>query len=311
MHSYLSGNLPKEHEALEKLIEQHERQASPLKKDARASIIWYDEEKKNITPYSIVYLHGFKGSRGEGHPVHRRIAETFGCNLYLSRLHGHGQIKSKKFDDLTPAKLMQSAKEAFNVGRAIGERVLIMGTSTGGLLGMHLASLSSYSPAIAGLILYSPLIHFYGLNSLLLEHKLSRNILRLFAGSDYQVRAVDPFNPDHGNIWYRSYHLNGALALGKTVQKLVSPALFRRVKCPVFLGYYYKDRHNHDRIVSTSAMKRTAKQLGTLPSEIVLRNFPEAGSHVICSSLLSHATDKVTAATEQFLINQLALRKPS
>jgi pimeloyl-ACP methyl ester carboxylesterase len=292
-------------EALEESIAQDERQASPLKQGAQASIVWYNEEKKNVTPYSIVYLHGFKGSRGEGHPVHRHIAKTFGCNLYLSRLYGHGQIKAQKFDDLTPHKYIRSAKKALNIGRAIGDRVLIMGTSTGGLLGLYLASLSDYSPAIAGLILYSPLIHFYGMNSLLLEHGPSRSLLRLFAGSNYQLHTADSFNPDHGNIWYRSYHLNGALALGKTVQKIVSPALFRSVTCPVFLGYYYKSRHSHDRVVSTSAIRRAAKQLGTPPSGLTLKNFPEAGSHVICSSLLSYATDEVTASTEQFLIDNI------
>src|SRR5882724_10326331 len=60
-----------------------------LRVDNEARIIWADSTKKK-TPYSVVYLHGFSASQGEGDPVHREFAKTFGCNLYLSRLADHG-----------------------------------------------------------------------------------------------------------------------------------------------------------------------------------------------------------------------------
>jgi|AntRauTorckE6833_2_1112554.scaffolds.fasta_scaffold06431_4 pimeloyl-ACP methyl ester carboxylesterase len=286
---------------LEKQIAEHENRARPLKKDAEARIIWQDENNKSKTPYSIVYLHGFKGSQGEGYPVHRHIAETLGCNLFLSRLHGHGQIKTNRLADLSPQKLIHSAEYALKIGQQIGKKVLVMGTSTGGSLGLYLAGTKPFSSGIAGLILYSPLIHLYGIQSLMLENKAGRQLLKIWPGKNHQLRYFDPFLPSGPNAWYKSYRLNGALALGNLVQKYMTPALFKRVQCPTFLGYYYKNKRNHDRVVSTKAIQRMAGQLSTDAAKVQLQNFPAANTHVICNDYLSNDWKNVAHSTEQFL----------
>jgi hypothetical protein len=40
-------------------------------------------------------------------------------------------------------------------------------------------------------------------------------------------------------------------------------ATFKKVKQPVLLLYYYKDKQHQDRVVKVSAMRRMFKQLGT------------------------------------------------
>ena len=75
--------------ALEAYIKTNES-AHKLKPDNEARIVWYNDSLRNKTAYSIVYLHGFSASQAEGDPVHRNIAKSFGCNLYLSRLAEHG-----------------------------------------------------------------------------------------------------------------------------------------------------------------------------------------------------------------------------
>jgi pimeloyl-ACP methyl ester carboxylesterase len=298
------ATLPDEPARLERLIAEHEEQAQPLKQGAQAEIISHDEEQKEPTPYAIVYLHGFKGSRGEGALVHTTIAKRFGCNLYLPRLYGHGLVRDHNFDDLTPSALIRSAADACRIGKKLGKEIILMGTSTGGALGLMMAASDSFSPSIAGLILYSPLVHLYGMNALLLENALVRNILRLYPGKRYQL-GEPPLEKDP--IWYHSYQLNGALALGQMVQQYITPSLFREVHCPAFIGYYYKNRCAHDRMVSTAAIKRMAGQLGTESSAIVLKNFPNAGVHVICSSLLSDAVEEVIHSTQHFLIEKLGI----
>src|SRR5688572_20321186 len=76
--------VPQAGEALEAFIAANEANHA-IKPDNQARIIWNDSSKQK-TPYAIVYLHGFSASQEEGDPVHRRVAETFGCNLYLPRL---------------------------------------------------------------------------------------------------------------------------------------------------------------------------------------------------------------------------------
>lgn len=307
--SPLPVSLPDNGTELENILARHEQRHQPLKKGTEAQIVWHNEQKKNKTPYAIVYLHGFKASHPEGRPVHQKVAQTLGCNLYLSRLYGHGLLRSQNLADLTPAKLIESAEDACRIGQKIGKKVILMGTSTGGSLTAYLAASPAYSSSIAALVLYSPLVHLYGLRSLLLEHSFSRNLLRIIPGKDYLISEPEPISAGEGNIWYHSYQLNGALALGETIQKIMRPSVVANVHCPAFIGYYYKNRRSHDRIVSTSAIKRMAHWFGTPDADIVLKNFPHANTHVICSSLLSHAVQDVISATTHFLTDKTGLKK--
>src|SRR5438128_1637971 len=97
--------------ALEAYIKSNEAKHR-LKPDNEARIVWADETMKQKTAYSIVYLHGFSASQGEGEPVHRNIAKDFGCNLYLSRLAEHGIDTTDPMQNLTATKYWESAKQA-------------------------------------------------------------------------------------------------------------------------------------------------------------------------------------------------------
>ena len=74
---------------LDQEIKQSEAAISNIKPDNHARIVWFDSIPSK-TPYSIVYLHGWSASRKEGNPIHINTAKTYGCNLYLPRLAGHG-----------------------------------------------------------------------------------------------------------------------------------------------------------------------------------------------------------------------------
>ncbi|HNP54750.1 MAG TPA: alpha/beta hydrolase, partial [Ferruginibacter sp.] len=63
---------------LDQWIAQKEGQHH-LRKDNEARIVWADSMHR-VTPYALVYLHGFSASQEEGDPVHRDLARRFGCN---------------------------------------------------------------------------------------------------------------------------------------------------------------------------------------------------------------------------------------
>jgi pimeloyl-ACP methyl ester carboxylesterase len=301
----LPSLLPDDPEKLEQLIANHERKSSPLKQGNEARIIWHDERHKAKTSFSLIYLHGFKGSHGGGAPVHQKVAQTLGCNLYLARLAGHGQITDRPLAGLTASALIRSATDACRVGEKIGHKVIIMGTSVGGALALYLAGTAPFSASIAAIVVYSPLIHIYGRYSLLLEHSLGRGLLRLFPGKDHQIHSNSEPDPEERRIWYSDYQLSGALAIGKFVQKQIRPKLFRQIECPTFIGYYYKNKTSFDRTVSVAAIKKMATRLGAPRSKISLNNFPEAHAHVICSPLVSDAVNEVMDSTICFLAHQL------
>lgn len=268
-----------------------------LKPGAEAQIVWQPEKRDQQTEYAVIYLHGFRASHPEGNPVHRKIADFLGANLFLSRLQEHGIKSDLPLQNLTEEKLLASARFALAIGKKIGKKIWIMGTSTGGALALYLAAQPSFRKNIAGLILYSPLIRFFGIKEKLLQYSLSRKILSCVPGKTYRMEVPHTtFAED--KIWNSTYALQGALALGAFVDHQMHSELFERIDCPVFTGYYYKNRHEQDDVVSVHAIRDMATQLN---GKTQLTNFPHAQTHVICSSLVSKSVQEVIQETRNFL----------
>lgn len=300
------SEIPDKPKILEEWVNSREEAVKTLKPESRATIKWADPGFKEKTPYVVLYLHGFKASHGEGFPVHQKVARQLGANLFLSRLDKHGLNDPGAFLDLEPEDLISSAEEAFEIAQSLGDRVIIMGTSTGGSLALHLAGQDRFKPATSCLILYSPLIDFFGIKSLFLSNQIGRNLLRIIPGKKYRINS--PGTPEENVIWYPSYHLQGALALGELIQKNMTEDLFAQISCPAFVGYYCKNLFNRDTLISVSALKRMTRQLGTPAPKKKLVNFPFAQTHVICSHLLSHSVDEVEQKTVLFIQKMLEIR---
>ena len=118
-------------EELDGYIASNERMVEGIKPENQSQIFWASDSVQR-TEYVIVYLHGFSAGPMESRPVHMNLAKKFGANLYLARLSQHGLEGTESFLDLTPNGLMESAKEALEVGQILGEKVILMSCSTGG-----------------------------------------------------------------------------------------------------------------------------------------------------------------------------------
>lgn len=300
----LNGSLPTVNnnlEELENVINSKEAMVDGIKEDNEARIIWYDSAAKEKTPYSIVYLHGFSASQGEGEPVHRNLASKFGCNLYLSRLVEHGVDRDSVFKTLTPEALLASAKEAVAVGRQIGDSVIIVGTSTGGALGIYI---TAKNPDIKAMVCYSPIIDFYDQNTFIINKPWGKDIMRMVVGSDFMVND----EPDEvKKYWTTKYMIDGVIALKSFVSETMVEETFENVTCPFFLGYYYKNDSLQDHVVSVPAMLEMYDQLGTPAGQKLRIPFPESGDHVIASYLTSKDYQSVEDETVKFLKNIVGL----
>ncbi|HAS43014.1 MAG TPA: alpha/beta hydrolase [Microscillaceae bacterium] len=290
---------------LDQLIANKEKQVTDLRPDNESRIIWADTTQKTPTEYAIVYLHGFSASWMEGEPVHRRFAQRFGCNLYLPRLAKHGIGNQDAFLDLTEDALYNSAKEAVAIGKKLGKKVIIMATSTGGLLGLHIAA---HHPEIAALILYSPLIRLYPSATQLLDKPWGLQIARLALGDDY-YDFTKTSNQLKQQYWTTRYRLEATVMLQNLVMNSMTEEIFKKVKQPLFLGYYYKDEANQDKTVSVAAMKQMFAQISTPAQQKQMVAFPKAGAHVIASKLTSKDYQKVLDETEKFAKNVLKLKE--
>lgn len=292
-------HIPEELSQLDDFLAERES-AFNIKKGAEANIVWNGGYKHQQTEYAIVYLHGFRASHPEGDPVHRTIAEDFGCNLFLNRLDEHGLHSDYPLLELTEKKLLQSARFAFEIGHRIGRKVILMGTSTGGSLALWLASQKEFQDRISSLILYSPLIRFHGINNKLLTNSISRKLLQFIPGKKYLIKTKGTTYAQD-RIWNKEYAMQGALQLGSFVEHNMRKELFSKVYCPTFIGYYYKSKKEQDQVVSVPAIKKMSNQLGTRTEFVKSVNFPEAKTHVICSPLLSKAVPELISCTKSFL----------
>lgn len=266
-----------------------------IKPNNQATIIWADSNKTQ-TDYAIVYLHGFSASQMEGNPVHQNIAKQFHCNLYLARLAEHGIDSTEDLINLTAEKYWESAKLAYAIGKQIGKKVILMGTSTGGTLALQLAA--NY-PEIAGLVLYSPNIEVFNPSAPLLNNPWGLQIGRTVLKSNYvDIKYKDSTYPKY---WNSHYRIEGVVALQNLLEATMTEATFKKIHQPTLALYYYKDEANQDNVVKVSAIQKMMQQIATpsnLKKEMAI---PNAGNHVLASPIVSQDIVSVEQATAKFM----------
>ena len=76
---------------------------------------------------------------------------------------------------------------------------------------------------------------------------------------------------------------------------------FKKIKLPVFLGYYYKNDSLQDKVVSVSAMLKMFDQLGTADSLKHKVAFDDIEDHVLTASLSTDEYEDVAFETIRFL----------
>lgn len=276
---------------------KHKEAAFHIKPDNEAQILWADSAGKR-TEYVLLYLHGFSASRYEGYPVTHDFVKEFKTNAYLPRLAAHGLADEEPLLYMTPDSLYQSAKEALLVAHQLGDKVIIMSTSTGGTLALMLAA--DFPELVDGLILYSPNIRIKEKASVLLSGPWGLQIGRLAFGGKYRTTNDDPNSTDC-QYWNCKYRVEATVYLQQLLDARMKPEEFKKVKQPVFLGYYYKDEDHQDQTVEVKAMFPMFEELGTPDNQKIKMAFPGAGTHVIGCELTSGAVPELKEETFKFV----------
>jgi pimeloyl-ACP methyl ester carboxylesterase len=293
--------VPADPAELERYIRSIEEQHQ-LKPDNEARIIWNDSAKAK-TPFSVVYLHGFSASQEEGDPVHIDFARKFGCNLFLARLADHGVDTTEQLLLFTPDRLWDSGKTALAVGEAIGDRVILLSTSTGGTLALMLAA--AYPEKVHALINMSPNIEINNSLAFMANNPWGNQIARWVIGSDYQVIN---YPPERQGYWNGKYRIEAIAQLQELLETGMTANTFGAVKCPTLTLYYYKNEREQDPTVRVAAMLKMHEQLGTPADQKREVAISTAGEHVLGSHLVSKDVPAVYAAIQQFAVDVLKLQ---
>ena len=284
-------------------INRHEAAIPNIKPDNEARIIWADSVPKK-TAYSIVYLHGWSASQEEGDPIHIETAKRYGYNLYLPRLSGHGLIEDEPLLTITADKLVNSAEEAIAVGKQLGDKVILMATSTGGTLALYLAG---DDPDIAGLLLYSPNIEIFDSNAKLLTKPWGVQLAKLVKGGDYH-EFEDPSEADR-QYWTTKYRVEALAQLQVLMDETMTERLSRG------LGNLFFFRHTITRMRFTRTAPYPFRpccvcstSLGTPSDQKRKVAFPNVGEHVMTSYITSKDLESVKRETNRFMEEVLDLK---
>ncbi|MFT4961426.1 MAG: alpha-beta hydrolase superfamily lysophospholipase [Paracoccaceae bacterium] len=241
-------------------------------------VIWAGP-RETRTPYSVVYLHGYSATSEEIRPVPDLIAKALGANLFYTRLRGHGR-DGKALADATVSEWMYDTAEALATGRAVGDKVIVLSTSTGGTMAAAAAMDAKMSKDIAAMIFVSP---NFGINdpaAPLLTWPAARYWVPLVVG---QETSSEPVNEQHEMFWTNSYPTKGLTTLAALIQAVVDLD-FTKAEIPAL--FWLSD---DDQVVRPDISRDIAKEWGGPAAVHAVTMGPDddKGAHVIAGVIRS------------------------
>ena len=240
------------------------------------------------TDWAVIYLHGFSATSEEVRPLPDKVAGALGANLYFTRFAGHGRT-GDALATATAQDWMVDLAEALAIGRRIGDRILVIATSTGGTIaatGLLQPELQADMDAVA---FVSPNFKLAPVAATLLTWPLARHWAPVVAGSE---RCFEPLNEIHARFWTTCYPTTALMQMAALASH-AGAADYKGVSVPALFIYSPKDR-----VVSPAATERVASDWGgdalTVPVEPGPGDDPY--SHVIAGDVLSPSMTAPLAA---------------
>ncbi|WP_455220788.1 alpha/beta hydrolase [Kaarinaea lacus] len=280
---------------LDAYIRNSESRIADLRPNTEKTITWANPDRPGSTPYSIIYLHGFSATRQEISPVCDNVANALGANLFYTRFTGHGR-ESEAMAEISVNRLLNDAVQALEIGKRLGNKVIIIGTSTGATLATWLADYDR-SGRIGALVLLSPNYGPKRKESELLLLPWGRSILQLVEGPVYHF---EPFNTLQQKYWTTEYPSKALLPMMGIV-KLTRDKNLRSIQVPVLVMY-----SPNDQIVDTSAIQIAFLQFTSKQNRIfTITNSSDPQQHILAGDIMSpQTTGEVSNAIIEFLQQQ-------
>lgn len=272
---------------------QHEALVPAIKPDNGARVVFHEREPHRKRPFSVVYLHGLTASQGEGAPTHATIADLCGAHLYLARLSGHGTDLPDAMRGVTANQWRDDARRALDVGLALGEQVILMGTSMGATLALDLAAM--YPASIAAVLAYSPGIRPYDPAQLSAAVEMQGAVAAQGERSLFQQR-----------YWSSMVHTDAYRAVASLFSERMTADVLGHVTCPVFFGVWDGGEGDRDTLTSVTAMRDAFGWLGTPAASRRLVAYDHA-AHVLASPQRSAAAGRVLYDSGHFLRGNVLL----
>ena len=270
-------------------------QARGIISGTQKHIRWHNGHANQKTDWSLVYVHGFSASRQELAPVPQRIAEGLSANLFETRLTGHG-LNRGALESVTAEEWLDDAAEALRIGALIGDRVVVMGTSTGATLLVAMVEHPLFEP-VRRIVLISPNFAPSDPKSDFLTWPGGLQLAHLLVG---ERRRWQPVNALQEQYWVHDYPMYAALEVMRLVK-------FARAQLPLkisqgLLTLYSPD----DAVVNPAAILQSFESIESPVKKILsVPGSAEGSNHVLAGDILApQNNDLVIETVVRFVLDE-------
>jgi len=263
---------------LDTWLDQNERQAADrygLVPGTEKRITRFGEG--NRTPYSVLYLHGFSATRQETAPLAATVAHALGANLFETRLAGHGR-ENGLLANVRAEDWLRDAVEALTIAAQLGERVIVIGTSTGATLAAAMLGHPAMH-AVDTIVMLSPNFVPNDPGAAWLTRPAGPLLARLLVG---ETRSWEPHNDAQARFWSTTYPTASAVEMMRLVD-LANRQLPAEVPQRLLM-FYSKD----DTVVSAAAAVAVfEKTIAPQKAAIEIVDPGDPSHHVLAGDVLS------------------------
>jgi esterase/lipase len=280
--------------ALQTWLDASEARHRDIVPGAEKTIVWAHADRRR-TPFSVIYLHGYTATRQEVAPLCDLLARELGANLFYTRLTGHGGDPAA-LGAATADDWLRDAAEALAIGRRLGERVLVVGTSTGGTLALWLTQRPG-AESIAAQLLVSPNLGPRDGKADLLAGPWGEQLQRALIGEEYRWQ---PANPQQAKYWTWRYPARALVPMMALVKEVRDSPL-ETIAVPTLVVYSPQDQ-----VVSPSRIEEAYARL-TMPARRLhaIAQSEDRARHVLAGDILAPSGTAPLLATMLSFVTEL------
>ncbi len=256
---------------------------------------------KTKSKYAILYLHGFGACMKEGELIVDKIANKFKYNTYYIRQPGHGtnmyEHRDTKFNEYLDADT-----EALNQMDLLGDKLILIGTSMGGLVSTYLTAKNPEK--IHALVLASPYYEFGSTSPKVLEYPGGIYIAYLvsFGRVRDSSRKNSPrkknYLEGYDDYWYTKQYFSALHNLIDLKNYINEENVFGEVKVPT-LVFYFQNEIEQDRAASVDSIKEVYSKFQPNPKSKLVQ--VKNGSHILMSEFVVSDHELIEKELTEFI----------
>ena len=242
-------------------------------------IIWDDPKSKVKSKVAIIYIHGFSASLGEIRPVPDVLAKNYSANLFYTRLSGHGIKNNSNLKNVDCSNWYLDIQEAFEIGKRIGNQIIVVATSFGCTLVTEYLSKNKIDNLILANVFISPCFGIPDWRMKFARYTWSNLLFRILIG---EKRVTKHRKSEEKKWWSNEIPIEFIINLELSVEKIWLSD-FGNIKTPSLFLFCPKDRW-----ISIKRIKKATKRWGgdvSLVSIDVSNSVDNKNYHVILGDI--------------------------